>query len=112
MGATISRPIVRSYAAPVSSYGYGLNRGYSTGYYGKREADAEPEAEAEADALYSSYGYGLGYSRYSPRVYSTGYSTISRPIVRSYAASPIVRSYGYGRGISSYGYGLNRFGLY
>merc|ERR1711920_807381 len=105
---TISRPIVRSYAAPVSSYGYGLSRGYSTGYYGKREADAEPEA----DALYSSYGYGLGYSRYSPRVYSTGYSTISRPIVRSYAASPIVRSYGYGRGISSYGYGLNRFGLY
>merc|ERR1712142_313597 len=49
-----SRPVVSSYARPVVS-----SIGYSS-YYGKRDAEAEPEADA--DALYSTYGYGLGYS--------------------------------------------------
>merc|ERR1712154_695217 len=61
------------------------------GYYGKRDAEAEPEADA--DALYSTYGYGLGYSAYSRPVYG-GYSTYSRPIVSSYAR-PVVSSIGY-----------------
>merc|ERR1712130_396674 len=63
-----SRPVVSSYARPVvSSIGYSaysrpVYGGYSS-YYGKRDAEAEPEADA--DALYSTYGYGLGYSAYS-----------------------------------------------
>merc|ERR1712133_156662 len=118
--ATSAGITVRGYGTPATvgtnaPYGYAASGQYVADSFGavhiaKREADAEPEA----DALYGNYGYGLGYSAgyglgYSRPIYG-GYSTISRPIVSSYAA-PIATGYaglGYSRAI----YGGYRSGYY